>query len=82
MAGRGREVTDLREPLRRLRLGEPDRRIARDLSMSRNTLAWYRITAQQQGLLEGPLPDPAVLAEVLQPVTTRRGGLLTSAATP
>jgi hypothetical protein len=32
-------VTDIRELLRRLQLGEPDRRIARDLSLSRNTVA-------------------------------------------
>jgi hypothetical protein len=29
-------VTDIREILRRLHLGEPDRRIARDLGVSRN----------------------------------------------
>ena len=42
MAGRRSPVTDIREILRRLQLGEPDRRIARDLSVSRNTVAHYR----------------------------------------
>jgi len=36
-------VTDIREILRRLQLGEPDRRIARDLGISRNTVAHYGV---------------------------------------
>ena len=42
MAGRRCEVTDVREVLRRLRAGEPERRIARELALSRNTVASYR----------------------------------------
>ncbi len=42
MAGRRCKVIDVREVLRRLRLGEPERRIARDLDLSRNTVAYYR----------------------------------------
>jgi hypothetical protein len=72
MAGRRREVTDVRELIRRLRLGETDRRIARDLSMSRNTVARYRAAATQHGWLEGSLPDPAALAQALQPAPTAR----------
>lgn len=41
MAARRCEVTDVREVLRRLRLGEPARRIARELGLSRNTVAGY-----------------------------------------
>jgi FixJ family two-component response regulator len=63
MAGRRRAVTEVRELSRRLQLGEPDRRIARDLGMSRNTVARYRAAATQHGWLEGALPDPAALAE-------------------
>jgi transposase len=70
MAGRRRAVTDVRELIRRLRVGETDRRIARDLSMSRNTVARYRAAATQHGWLDGPLPDPAVLAETLRPAAT------------
>jgi transposase len=72
MAGRRRAVTDVRELIRRLRVGETDRRIARDLSMSRNTVARYRAAAAQHRWLEGPLPDPAVLAETLRPVAPAR----------
>jgi transposase len=72
MAGRRRAVTDVRELIRRLRVGETDRRIARDLSMSRNTVARYRAAATQHGWLDGPLPDPAVLAETLRPAATAR----------
>jgi len=67
MAGRRCEVTDVREVLRRLRLGEPERRIARELSLSRNTVAGYRRWAERHGLLTGALPDPATLAAWLHP---------------
>ena len=67
MAGRRCTVIDVREVLRRLRLGEPERRIARDLGLSRNTVAGYRRWAERQGLLEGALPDPAQLAALLTP---------------
>src|SRR3972149_5742736 len=62
MAGRRSPVTDIRELLRRLQLGEPDRRIARDLSLSRNTVARYRQWATAQKLLPGALRDPGALA--------------------
>jgi transposase len=68
MAGRRSPVTDVRELVRRLRMGEPDRRIARDLGVSRNTVARYRRWAQQRGVLTGELPPLEVLAELLQPV--------------
>jgi hypothetical protein len=42
MAGRRSPVTDIREILRRLQLGERARRIARDLEVSRNTVAHYQ----------------------------------------
>ena len=67
MAGRRCKVTDVREVLRRLRLGEPERRIARDLDLSRNTVAGYRRWAQTHGLLTGELPDAAQLAALLHP---------------
>ena len=72
MAGRRSPVTDIRELLRRLQLGEPDRRIARDLGLSRNTVARYREWAKDQGLLQAVLPEPAVLATLLQPAPTER----------
>jgi Mu transposase, C-terminal domain len=45
-------VIDIREILRRLHLGEPDRRIARDLGVSRNTVAHYRVWATRHGVLK------------------------------
>ena len=74
MAGRRSPVTDIRELIRRMRLGEPDRRIARDLGVSRNTVARYRQWATEQGLLEvvAPLPDLGTLAASLQPAPTNR----------
>jgi transposase len=65
MAGRRSPVTEIREILRRLQLGERGRRIARDLEVSRNTVAHYRRWATQHGLLIGPLPEPAALAALL-----------------
>lgn len=67
MAGRRCEVTDVREVLRRLRLGEPVRRIARELGLSRNTVAGYHRWARTHGLLTGELPDAATLATLLHP---------------
>jgi transposase len=65
-------VTDVREIVRRLQLGEPDRRIARDLGVSRNTVARYRAWAAPQHLLERPLPEPATLAALLAPADRQR----------
>jgi len=66
MAGQRCKVTDIRELLRRLRAGDSDRRIARELTLSRNTVAKYRHWAREQGLLEGALPEAAQLATVLE----------------
>jgi transposase len=56
---------DIREVIRRLQLGERDRRIARDLQISRKTVRKYHEWAASQGLLSGPLPDPAELQAAL-----------------
>ena len=72
MAGRRCEVTDVREVLRRLRAGEPERRIARELALSRNTVASYRRWAERHGVLTGDLPDPATLAALLRPPERER----------
>jgi DNA-binding NarL/FixJ family response regulator len=52
-------VTEIPEILRRLQLGERARRIARELGVSRSTVAHYRRRAAMHGLLTGPLPEPA-----------------------
>ena len=72
MAGRRCEVTDVREVLRRLRAGDPERRIARELALSRNTVAGYRRWAERHSLLMGDLPDPATLAALLHPPARER----------
>ena len=59
-------MLDIRELIRRLQLGEPDRRIARDLQVSRKTVSKYRAWAQQHDVLTGPLPDPATLQAQLR----------------
>jgi transposase len=56
---------DIREILRRLQAGDGDRRIARDLQVSRKTVSKYRAWAAGQGWLAGALPDPAALQDAL-----------------
>jgi transposase len=48
---------DLQELLRRVRAGESRGAIVRAMHMSPNTVKAYRQWANQQGLLDGPLPD-------------------------
>ena len=72
MAGRRSPVTDVREILRRLQLGEPERRIARDLGVGRNTVARYREWAETREVLTGGLPTPAALAAWLHPAPQER----------
>src|SRR2546427_4452884 len=61
LAGRRADVLEIREVIRRLQLGETDRRIARDLQVSRKTVSKYRTWAHGQALLTGALPDPEAL---------------------
>jgi transposase len=67
-------MNHLRELIYRLRAGESQRRIAKDLSMSRTTVSKYRRWAKAQGYLDAahPLPDDATLAaawgEPVQPL--------------
>ena len=53
----------LRDLLHRLRVGESQRRIARDLGLARETVDKYRRLAAEQGLLspDRPLPKEIVL---------------------
>jgi transposase len=57
----------LRDVIYRLRAGESQRRIAKDLGISRTTVHKYREWAKAQGYLEldKPLPDDATLAATL-----------------
>jgi transposase len=56
---------DIREMLRRLRQGESNRAVARDMGVDRKTVRRYRIWAAEQGLLEGPLSPLSELHQLL-----------------
>jgi transposase len=60
-------VNLLRELIYRLRAGESQRRIAKDLCLSRTTVSKYQSWAETQGYLDAsdPLPDDATLAAAL-----------------
>ena len=57
MSGRRKAVMDVREIVVQVRAGVSDRQIAKGLQISRNTVKRYRGWAEEQGLLEGVLPD-------------------------
>lgn len=61
MSHRRLDTMDVHALLRRLQAGETDRSIARVMRINRKTVAKYRIWAEEQRLLEGPLPDLAAL---------------------
>jgi transposase len=68
MAGRRKNVLDVREMVRRIRLEESDRRIALDLGVSRNTVKKYRKWASERSCLEGEeLVSPIGLEKALKP---------------
>ncbi len=58
-----------RDLIHRLRSGDGERRIARDLHISRPTVHKYHLLAEQHGFLVAgsPLPDEATLAAALGP---------------
>jgi transposase len=57
VAGRRKDVLDVRELIRRVRLGDGVRRVARDMRVSRKTVAKYVSWATGQGLLSGELVE-------------------------
>ncbi len=50
-------MSDIREILRRLHLGQGEPAIARDLGVSRKTVRRYRVWATTHDLLTGPVPE-------------------------
>ncbi len=62
-------VNYLRELVHRLRLGQSERAIANDLSLSRNTVSKYHALAKGAGYLDPskPLPEVQTIASVLGP---------------
>ncbi len=67
MAGRRCDVLDVREMLRRLRLGQTRRTVAKELGVSRNTVRDYTEWFEREGLLapDTPLPSAQELGERL-----------------
>jgi transposase len=57
---------DVRELIRRLRAGQTNRAIAREMDVARKTAAKYRSLAEAEGLLDGELPEASVLDRLLQ----------------
>ena len=57
---------EIREILYRVRRGESDRAISRDLKLNRKTVRKYREWGAEQGLLEGELPSQAELHQRLE----------------
>ena len=66
MPGKRKEPMDIREMLRRFQQGHSNRAVARDIGIDRKTVARYRTWADQQGLLEGPLPSLGELHRLLE----------------
>jgi transposase len=66
MSGRRADMLDIREILRRVRLGESDRAIVKALGVSRKTVRKYRRWAAQAGLPAGELPSSEQLRALLQ----------------
>jgi len=58
-----------RDIIRRLQMGESERRIARDLDISRPTVHKYHLLATEQGYLElaADIPDECTLLAALGP---------------
>ena len=65
MAYRRMSTMDIRELIRLLRAGERDRRIAEVLGHNRRTIMRYRRWATEQRLLNGELPSPAMLHQLV-----------------
>ena len=66
MSKRRLDTMDIHALLRRLKAGEKDRPIARALGVNRLTVAKYRTWAQEQNLLQGPVPDLETLHALLK----------------
>jgi transposase len=65
MSERRLKLMEIREMIRHIREERSDRQIGKDLGVDRRTVKRYRQWAQEQGLLEGVLPDHHSLLELL-----------------
>ncbi len=66
MTERKLKLMDIRGLLLHFRAQSSDRQIQRDTGLNRRTIKRYREWATGQGLLEGPIPAPEILASQLQ----------------
>jgi transposase len=65
MSERRLKLMEIREMIRHIREERSDRQIGKDLGVDRRTVKRYRLWAQEQGLLEGNLPDHQSLLKLL-----------------
>lgn len=80
MAGRRIRVLDVREVVRRLRLGESDRQVAQGVGVNRRTVVKYRKRALADGWLDRPeLPAPEEIASRLTALPPRSPRAVSSA---
>ena len=66
MPGKRKDIMDIREILRRIRQGQSDRAIARELGINRKTIGHYHTWAQERGLLNGELPGMDELQRLVE----------------
>jgi transposase len=65
MSERRLKLMEIREMIRHIREERSDRQIGKDLGVDRRTVKRYRQWAQEQGILEGELPDHQSLLKLL-----------------
>jgi transposase len=65
MSERRLKLMEIREMIRHIREERSDRQIGKDLGVDRRTVKRYRQWAQEQGLLQGDLPDHQSLLRLL-----------------
>jgi len=72
MAARRTDVLDIREMVRRFKLAQSDREVARDLGSNRRSVAKYRKFAQAQGWITAvELPTPGEIDARLGALTPK-----------